>query len=68
MAAGIVAASFLDAKYSFDFDRYKKYFPILLVLLTLSVGSLRLFIGCCPRGSVKRRKTKRQTWIRCPRR
>ena len=37
VAAGIVAASFLDAKYSFDFDRYKKYFPILLVLLVLLV-------------------------------
>jgi hypothetical protein len=37
VAAGIVAASFLAAKYSFDFDRYKKYFPILLVLLVLLV-------------------------------
>ncbi len=37
VAAGIVAASFLDAKYNFDFDRYKKYFPILLVLLVLLV-------------------------------
>jgi hypothetical protein len=27
----------LAAQYSFDFDRYKKYFPILLVLAVLLV-------------------------------
>jgi hypothetical protein len=37
VAAGLVAASFLAAQYSFDFDRYKKYFPILLVLAVLLV-------------------------------
>ena len=38
IAVGLAIAIFVSATYNIDFDRYRKYFPILLVLFVLLVS------------------------------
>jgi hypothetical protein len=38
IAVGIAIATFFSVTYNIEFDRYRKYFPILLVILVLSVS------------------------------
>jgi hypothetical protein len=38
IAVGIAIATFVSSTYNVDLDRYKRYFPILLVLMVLLVS------------------------------